>query len=308
MKNLGLVVSVLMAACATETAAPSVPLIDGFHPDAPGPDGIQFVIPAIRAIPPGADQTMCTYLDYRSDRELDIYDYTGFQSSAGSHHTILYAVDNTAPSDTHICNEDDMINARYLAGGGADSPGVKLPDGIVIRLPKQTQIMIQTHWINATDLPIDGQAAFNINVEDPKPTNVNAQLFVNTTTMMQLAPGAGAARATCTAGQDMNFFMIGGHAHEWGTHVSLTLTPSGGTSKMIYDTPWGAEFQFNPPRNEYTKDAPFTIHAGDKLTVDCTYNNDTGSMIQFPREMCVAFGYFFPATQEIDCVDGNWPR
>src|SRR4051812_23606171 len=109
MKKLSLVL-IVMAACATEPATPAgVPLIEGFHPDAPGPDGIQFVIPAIHAIPAGADQTMCTYLDYRSDRELDIFDYTGFQSSAGSHHTILYAVDNNSPSDTHICNEDDMI-------------------------------------------------------------------------------------------------------------------------------------------------------------------------------------------------------
>jgi len=27
----------------------------------------------------------------------------------------------------------------------------------------------------------------------------------------------------------------------------------------------------------------------------------------FPTEMCVSFGYFFPAVEEIDCTDGQWP-
>ena len=50
------------------------------------------------------------------------------------------------------------------------------------------------------------------------------------------------------------------------------------------------------------------MHAGDTFTVDCTYLNTTGGAISFPKEMCVGYGYYFPATAEIDCVDGAWPQ
>jgi len=297
----------LVVGCATEPSS-KVELLPGFDPPDPGPDGIQFLIPPVRAIPPGADQTFCTYLDYRSDRDVDIYAYEGYQTALGGHHVILYAAAQVQPAGTHLCTEDDMINVRYLGGGGADSPGAALPDGIVIRLPANTQVMLQHHWINASDAPIDGQAAFNIEVEAPDPSHVNSQLFTTVTTQVSLAPGAGSARAECTASQDMSFFLLGGHAHELGTHVTISVTPaSGATANTIYDTPWNKEYQQNPPRNSYTKDQPFVLHTGDRVRVDCTYDNTTGAAVQFPREMCVAWGYFFPAVQEIDCVDGAWP-
>ena len=304
-KRMG--VLVVVAACASNDAGNSVPLIDGFDPPSPGDGEIQLVIPAIHGIAAGADTTQCTYLDYRAAKALDIISYHGYQSAIGAHHTILYAVATSQAANTHECTEDDMINARYVAGGGADSPEAPLPDGIVVRLPEATQLMIQTHWINATDNIIDGQAAFILKVEDPKPTSVNSQLFTVTNTMMALAPGSAAAHSTCTVQQDMNFFMMGGHAHEWGTHITLTETPAGQAPQVIYDTVWSKEYQFNPPRNSYTKAAPFTMHAGDTLAVDCTYNNTTGAMMYFPTEMCVSFGYFFPAVEEIDCTDGQWP-
>ena len=296
----------LIAGCASNS--PSGPdFIKGFNPPKPGPHEVQFVIPPIKAIPPGADVTYCTYLDYKAPKDLDITNYVGYQSELAGHHILLYAVSNSQAANTHICNEDDMINARYLAGGGKESPPAVLPEGIVLRIPANTQLMIQSHWINSSDSPVDGQAAFNVDVEDADPSHVLADLFTVPGTMFDLKPGDGEAQVSCTVQQDMNFFLMGGHEHEWGTHVSMTVTPAGGgTPNMIYDTPWQPSYQSNPPRNQYTKDQPFTLHQGDTLSVDCKYYNDTGSDIVFPREMCVGWGYYFPATREIDCTDGNW--
>ena len=303
-----LLLCVLVAGGCTSSKGSSVELIKGFDPPAPGPDGIQLIIPPIRGIAPGVDETLCTYLDYRTDKDYDIYNYEGFQSKDASHHALLYAVSQNKPSDTHICTEDDMLNGRYLAGGGAEAPALQLPEGIVIRMPANTQLMIQTHWINASDQPVDGQAAFNLDVEKPDPSHVNSQLFTVVSTDFQLPVGVGHAGTECTSQADMSFFLMGGHEHEWGTHVKLTYTPSGGQDKVIYDQPWASSFQFNPPRNAYTKDAPFTVHKGDKLAIACDYNNNTGAPISFPKEMCVGWGYFFPADGEIDCVDGSWPK
>ncbi len=302
-----LLFSVLVVVGCTSSNGSSVELIAGFSPPPPGPDGIQLIIPPIRNIQPGTDTTLCTYLEYRTDKDYDIFNYEGFQSAQAAHHVLLYAVSQTKPSDTHVCTEDDMINGKYLAGGGAEAPPLQLPEGIVIRMPAHTQLMIQTHWINASDMAVDGQAAFNLDVEKPDPSHINSQLFTNVSTMFELPIGPGSAHTECVSQQEMNFFSLGGHEHEHGTHVKLTYTPVGGAANVIYDQPWQSSFQFNPPRNSYTKDQPFTLHVGDKLAVDCSYMNNTTGVIDFPTEMCVGWGYFFPADGEIDCVDGVWP-
>jgi hypothetical protein len=305
MRKLHASVLVLFVGCASEDG---VEMIDGFKVPPPGPDQIQLIIPPIRDIAPGVDITLCTYLDYRTDKDYDIFNYKGFQSTDGAHHVLLYAVDNESPADTHVCTEDDMVNGRYLAGGGAEAPALDLPEGIVIRMPANTQLMIQTHWINASDKAIDGQAAFNLDVEKPDPSHLNSQLFTVLSTQISIPAGStGKVHASCTIQQELNFFMLGGHEHEWGTHVALTHTPADGEPKMIYDQPWAESFQFNPPRNSYTKEAPFTLRKGDKIAIDCDYNNTTTGVLDFPREMCVGWGYFFPADGEIDCVDGTWP-
>jgi hypothetical protein len=308
--RIRLLALLVAAGCGTDSA-PSVELLPGFAPPDPGPDGIQLVAPPVRGIQPGTDVTYCTYLDYNSDRDVDIYAYEGYQTMVAGHHVILYAASQAQPAGTHECTEQDMLNVRYLGGGGADSPGATLPDGIVIRMPANTQVMIQHHWINATDQVVDGQAAFNIQVEAPDPSHINSQMFTTVSTQFELPPGAGSAHADCVVQADMSFFVLGGHAHDLGTRVSISVTPAAGatagTPTMIYDTPWSKEYQANPPRNMYTKDQPLEIHVGDRVSVDCEYNNTTGAPVSFPREMCVEFGYFFPATQEIDCVDGAWP-
>jgi hypothetical protein len=301
-----LLASCLFAGCASEGDSQ---FIDGFAPPAPGSDEIQIVSPAVRAVQPGQDITLCAYIDERLASDTDIVSYKGYQSHVGGHHVILYAVERAQPANVHECNEDDMVNARYLAGTGADSPPAELPEGVVFRIPGNTQLMIQTHWINATDKAIDGQGAFNLKVTAPSPAHQLAQLFTTVTTSFTLPPGTGAASSECTVKEHMNVFMLGGHMHEWGTHVKIAHTPVAGASpNVIYDYGWSSEDVFDPPRNNYTTANPFILNVGDKIKIDCSYNNTTGSPLPFPTEMCAAFVYGYPLDKQIDCVDGNWPN
>lgn len=297
--------SLVLVGCASEGESP---FIDGFDPPAPGADEIQIIAPAVRAVPPGADVTMCAYIDDRVATDTDIIEYHGYQSVVGGHHVILYSVQQQQPANVHECTEDDMVNARYLAGSGADSPPAELPENVVFRMPANTQLMIQTHWINATDQPIDGQGAFNLKVTAPKPEHQTAQLFTVVNTSFELPVGAAAASTECTVGRQMNVFTMGAHMHEWGTHAKITYTPVGAEGRTIYDHGWSSEDVFDPPRNNYPTTEPFVLSAGDKLRIDCSYNNTTGAPLPFPAEMCVAWTYAYPLTQELNCTDGNWPQ
>lgn len=302
--------ALLLVGCGTDDVTTDEPLLDGFEPPAPASDEIQIISPAVRGIAPGADVNLCSYIDRRLTEDIDILSYRGFQSSVGGHHTILYAVTLQEAANTHECNEDDMINARYLAGAGPDAPPSLLPDGVVFRIPANTQLMVNTHWINATDQPIDGQSAFNLKVSKPTPDHKLASLLTVGTTMFTLPMGPASTSAECTVEEGpFNVFTLGGHMHEWGTHAKISLTKSGqGASAMLWESDWSSEKQFNPPLNQYPTDAPLVLQAGDKLRIECDYDNDTGNPLPFPREMCVGFQYAYPMTKQLDCMDGNWPR
>ncbi|MFN0249356.1 MAG: hypothetical protein ACKV2T_20895 [Kofleriaceae bacterium] len=303
-----LAATLLLIGCGTDGGTDGVELIDGFDPPAPPEGWIQLVAPPVRDIAPGADVTMCAYVDKRIVDETDIVDYHSYQSNVGAHHTILYAVTQQEEANVHECTEDDMVNSRYLAGGGADSPGLVLPENIVFRMPANTQLMIQSHWINATDETIDGQAAFNVKTTSPQPNHQVAQLLTIGPTSFTLPVGEGAVSGECTLGETTNALMVGGHMHEWGTHGRITHTPmAAAEATVLWETAWNEEYQFNPPRSEYTPANPLVLGAGDKIHIDCEYDNDTGGVLPFPREMCFAFAYVYPMDRQIDCLNGVWP-
>ncbi len=306
MKKL-LLGSLLLVGCGADGDSP---FIDGFHPPAPASDEIQIVSPPVLGVPPGADVTICAYIDDRVAADTDIVAYKGFQTTVGAHHVILYSVQQQQAANAHECTEDDMLNARYLAGSGADSPPAELPENVVFRIPANTQLMIQTHWINATDAAIDGQGAFNLKVTAPTPAHQTAQLFTFTDTLFTVPVGTGGTAGTeCVIGQKLNVFTMGGHMHEWGTHASITHTPANATTgTMIYDTGWTSEYIFDPPRNNYPTSAPLVLNVGDKMRIDCKFNNTTSAPLPFPSEMCVGWTYAYPMDKQIDCTDGNWPR
>jgi hypothetical protein len=299
--------AVLLAGCASDSGDDQ--FIDGFRPPAPAADEIQIVAPPVRGILPGQDITLCSYIDTTVDAESDIINYQGYQSSPGGHHVLLYAVSQKQAPNTHECTEDDMINSRYLAGGGADSPPADPPPNVVFRIPAKTQLMVQTHWINATDMPFDGQGAFNLKVSAPSPEHMTAQLITIPSTNLNLPTGHGTASVECVIQKKVNIFTLGGHEHEWGSHVTITYTPAASaTPNVIYDYGWRPEYQSNPPRNHYTIEQPFVMNVGDKWRIDCQYENNTGAPLSFPTEMCVGWAYGYPMTEQIDCVDGHWPQ
>lgn len=299
------------AACAGDDAPV---FMEGFEPPPPGEGEIQFVSPILEDMAPGADITLCTYLDPDLSFEdtVDVVAGRGYQSMLGGHHAILYTAERNRPIGTHECTDDDMVNARFLVGaGGGDAGGAyaDIPEGLAYQIDAGRQLMVQTHWINTTTQPIDGQAAFNIRVQPPSDEVQHAQLMNWLTTDISIpAGGTAAVRGDCVVQQDLNFYLMGGHAHEHGTRVTLTHTPAGGEPTVFYDEEWVEYYTFDPPRISMDVAAPMVVRAGDTLSVDCTYDNPGSEALGFPTEMCVGFGFYFPATRQIDCVDGSWPE
>jgi hypothetical protein len=167
--------------------------------------------------------------------------------------------------------------------------------------------MIQTHWINTSSKPVTGQAVFNVGIREPDPARQSAQLFAAYTANVSLPPrGPAHAETKCTIVHDLKFFAIGGHAHEFGTKVSLTVDRLAASSEVLWATDWQPHFQADPPLAYFDTAKPLELHAGDILHVSCDYMNTTDDEIRFPREMCVGMGFYFPGTADIQCGDGHW--
>jgi hypothetical protein len=305
LKLAALVASVL-AACSSSSATSSDDgLIEGFNPPAPGADQIRVMVPIVENIQPGQDLTWCAYIanPFADKGEVDVVQSRGFQSKSG-HHALLMEVPGAESSlgQSHECTDRDMNDARFLAGGSDAAAQFQIPEGIGFRIKPASVLMVQSHWINTGTTVLRGQTVFNVKVLPPDPKRQAAQLFATFTLNVTLPPRAPAhAHAECTVQKDLQFFAIGGHAHEYGKHVRLSLG-----DKVLYDQDWQPHFQSDPPLNYYDIAAPLVFHKGDVLNVDCDYQNTTDSAIQFPREMCVGEGFYFPGDADIHCGDGQW--
>ena len=290
------------------SSASDADLLPGFHPPAPAVGEQRVVAPVVHGVPAGGDVTFCSYITNPWDHEVDVVQSLGFQSKFG-HHAILMDVGGGAghtDGETHVCTDADMNAARFLAGGSDTAQNIVIPDGVAFRIRPGGNLMVQSHWINTSSQPVDGQAVFNVATREPSPDRQPAQLFTAYTVNVAIPPHAPAHASTeCTIQSDLQFFDFGGHAHEWATHVHIERVHDGAVD-TLYDQDWQPAFQSAPPLHDYRVDAPLVLHKGDVLRVACDYQSTVDDDVRFPREMCVAFGFYFPATADLQCADGRW--
>ena len=286
--------------------------IDGFTPPAANANEMTVVSPVIKAIAPGTDVTLCSYLDTTFADATDIINFRAYQSVPG-HHVMLTAVRRSQDPNTHECTEDDMVNIlTFVAGGGAEGTthfqGV--PAGLGFRIPAGTQLMLQSHWINATTQPHDGQAVIYLQAQPTSDAITPTDQFLADTEEFMIPAGQTMqATTTCPFQEDVSFWLVGGHMHEWGKHIRIELLDANAAAHTIYEQDWQPAYMTDPPDNFYTKDQPFVIKAGQSVRVTCQWDNTMGAAdLRFPTEMCYFVGYYFPGHGMRDCADGVWPQ
>ena len=312
MKKLAIAMTMVAAGCGGDPSMMGMPasqFIAGFNPPASTAGETVFISPVIKGIQPGSDTTLCSYLDAHFTDQTDVVKFRVFQSGSG-HHALLYAAKRDRPIDTHVCTDDDMINTRLVAAGGSETGTVKalstIPDGLAFRIPAGSQLMFQTHWINATSTVTDGQSTAYITTLPSSPSRQPLDLFNVLSTAFTIPAGAkSSVSTTCTIKHDVSAFSLTGHEHEFGSHVTIEIIDSG-KSSTVWSHDWQPEYSSNSPANYYPIDHPFVFKAGQQVKLTCEWNNVTPNDIRFPREMCVSSSFYFPGHGEIDCEEGNW--
>jgi hypothetical protein len=303
------ILALAIISCGTDSDARYVA---DFHPPEVAAGYTRYVTPVTKGIAPGEDIEICQWVEAPSEVDRDVIDLSGLQSRTG-HHAVLYASSSKdyTLGETHVCTEQDTLSISFIGaigGEGTASSAAKLPDGLFFRVPAGMSLMINTHWLNATDDMVEGQAVLDVKFAPASPERQTADLFANNGVRFQIPEGKTTYDASCTLQEDLNLAMATNHMHEHGTTAYSELVHPDGTKDMlILDESWPIDLQFNPRYNRYSLEAPMVAHAGDIYHTHCEWQNNTSKNLTFPDEMCSGIAFYFPARGHISCTEGKWP-
>jgi len=271
-------------------------------------NGMRVITPIVRGIEPGSDNEICTWTDkIVGPGGIDVKSTTGFQTEPGHHIVVYYTTDKQPAGLQRHCLESDMVAFRIVTGNGKEGEPTEAPGNLVYKIPEGAQIVINHHYLNATDEYMDGQSAVNINFAEPGGTYIasGAAAFLNSGLVVK--QGITTQVQHCTIDRELKLWFMIPHMHEWGKKITVDIT-QGDVKKTLFDTVWDASFSFHPPELRMDPAAPMILRPGDSLTTTCTWDNHTGRDLNFGFEMCVTFGQFVDdkGLGSWACDDGHW--
>jgi len=259
-------------------------------------------------IEPGQDITFCTYVEHITEEVTYLHDTLGSQTSYG-HHAILQYLTKPQEPGTRACPAESDLDAQLsqvLGGTGGEGNGaIVLPANVVSEIPAGVQFVINHHWINVGEEPIEAQAEMITIPAETDEDLVIARAMAIVVADFNVPPGErGEASSECTFDKDTLLLSMLGHQHQWGTHVKAERM--GDDAEMIFDHDYTPDMISQPITTDFSLDAPFRFAAGDKVRMSCEWNNTSDAALVFPREMCILFGWQIGAEHDSTCYGGAW--
>lgn len=272
----------------------------------PGPvpeNGMQIILPIQKGIKAGSDNELCTWTNIITDRDLMVKAIQGIQSETG-HHVVVYKTKSYEPAwTTRPCREDDLASFRFVGGAGGEGVMLKntAPGNVVFSIEKGYQIVINEHFLNASPKDHDGQSAVNFDFAKPGEKTIPSGAVTLVDTKMKIPEGQGALTVDCKLERSFRVWLAIPHMHRWGSHIKIEHTSQTGKVNSLFNLSWDPKYTFEAPELRGTPESPIMFEKGDRIKVDCQWNNDTGKPLTFGPEMCV----FFAQTIDDD-GQGNW--
>ncbi len=273
-------------------------------------NGLQIITPIVRDLAPGTDHEICTWTDAIAETPLQVKSTTGYQTEPGHHIVVYYTTEKQPAGLQRECTDADMVAFRIVTGNGKEGEPYEAPGNLMYPIPAGAQIVINHHYLNATDETLDGQAAVNINFTPPGGTYIasGATAFLNSGLIV--GQGTTTQKQHCVVDRELKMWFMVPHMHEWGKHIVVQLTRAGSATadEPLFDKVWDKSFAFHPPEMKLDPTAPLVLHPGDALDTTCTWENNTGRDLNFGFEMCVTFGQFVDDKNlgSWACDDGHW--
>ena len=319
MRTTGLLACLFLIACGGSGSS-----TDGMGDDAPEPDaggdvdpparGFQIVSPDVD-IGPGQEITYCYYFRTPNKEPMAIKKWSSVMTP-GSHHLIMFTTgttDKMPPGTISAANCGfggvGAQNTSWTYSAQTPTAAIELPsdDGagkpLAIDIPANTAGFVQMHYFNASDQPIKAHVTINADALPAGAPFTKTAAYVTYNASISIPPGTNdVEEKACNAPAGAKFWLMSTHAHKQAIKTEVL----DGTTVVFSSTDW------EHPGAQTWMTTPFQTFTSGKVTYRCTYNNPTNRTITSgdsaaTDEMCMASGYYFPATKSLFCVDNQGP-
>jgi hypothetical protein len=258
---------------------------------------------AANSVAPGAETMTCEYMA-PLDRDLVVTGF-GTKQAKGGHHMVLYRSIAQKPAGTvEDCTQADSMTNLLLAltqitTQAPGSASIEFPQGMVVVLPKGTQLVTQSHYINTTTDALVANDQVDIWTTESDPAEFDVlHLFVANSASFEIPAHASSysARAGCTLAHDVDLVSLVPHMHQWGTALHLKIGAPDSMNFVIDVTGWQPGWRDVAPITTFLEGDALSeeghYSAGQSVELQCTWANDEARALKFPDEMCAVAGYY----------------
>jgi hypothetical protein len=289
--------SVIGLALATACGGSSTPAADAAT-DAPG-RAARLQMPSV-SLAPGEETTVCVILPLANPTPQMLRRVHSVIVS-GSHHLIAYRVPaGTAAQTTPVpCQPFSDITTGASPVIIAESPDAELiyPAGVALPIEANQMIKLEEHFINPGDAPIQSTGTVELDLVEPDPQLVSANLLFWGPEQFAIDPHArGSADLFHTVDPGVKIFALTTHEHHFGTLATIEQAGSetGAGTELYRNTDWE-----HPPLKAF--DPPLAFDGSAGLRVHCEWFNTSDAVVPaglsaVTNEMCFFWAYYYPST------------
>lgn len=321
MRNTSLVLSffLILSACGGgggdgKGGAPDGGAVDGGAAAnllEPPPAGKGLQIAMTSRLAPGEETERCMFFRVPAEG-LNVVEQE-IRFTPGSHHFLVYLTPyKEVPTRTLLGEEIDtsgvfdcgkngptgdwevtnLVGASQTPDGSSIFP--RLPEGVALKVPGNGILLVNTHYLNASDKPLDTTAAVNLlTIPDAEVKQEAGVLFFYNRFIRVPARREATARMRCPVLRDINILASSSHMHKRGlAHLAVAVDPMTGAADPLFETKSWADVgvaRYTPPK---------TLRAGQLIDYRCVYRNDESRTVlqgfTTRDEMCVFAGLYFP--------------
>lgn len=277
--------------CLDGTCAPPVLLPErdyGFLSDAG--DGWVRLVEADWELGPKTEGYRCA----RKTMPEDVY-IAAFKpvNPKGAHHATLH-VESTAsaPDGVTVCAVGSG-GVRRLQGSGVGTEPSDLPEGVAMKVAAGEQLMVNLHLFNTDTSTLRGTSGVWIKRLSKDKVKQEAESVLAGPLGLTIPPGQVVQKGTCTLPKAVTLFSVGPHMHQLGRYMKVVAHSSLMGEQVLFDGPYDFTHQIG------VKLPDIQMAAGDKVSIECTYMNDTTRTVSWGDstldEMCFAGLGLYPS-------------
>ncbi|MCU1283538.1 MAG: hypothetical protein JWM53_7084 [bacterium] len=283
-----------LAACGGSSAT-------GTMPPAPG-TGYRMLTPDLM-LGGGEEKYLCFTVTLQEAADIAVTKFDSIASSA-VHHFEVFQTLAPEPAGLFDCSST-LIKQSWLPlfGGGTAAGGLTLPDGSGFKIPKDAQLLLQVHLLNATAAAVTTSVTVDMTYAKDATAVTPAGIYAVGSMNINLPAGATTTVASphCTLGKQYNVFAVQPHMHQLGTKIAFQHGATESTMQTAFQRdPW--VFGVQP-----IEQVAMTLNAGDFVGATCTYDNTTGAPVTYgestKNEMCFFVLFYTPFDHLNGCLN-----